>query len=143
MLTAEHIINEFKGKIHCSQQVLREWAEELGYSREEASRMAAPFGGGMFRGDTCGAICGAMMAIGMKYGHHEHGDFEKNEAMIEKIEEFNREFIARNGSTICRDLVGRDFSVEGERKKALESGKIFEVCPKFVQDALDILDEIM
>ena len=51
--------------------------KELGYDKDEASRMAAPFGGGMFRGDTCGAVVAAMIAIGMRYGHSELGDEEE------------------------------------------------------------------
>ena len=71
MLTKAQVTDLFKSKIHCSQIVLGEVAEELGYGREEAYKMANPFGGGCFRGDTCGAVAGAMIAIGMKYGNDE------------------------------------------------------------------------
>ena len=143
MISKAQINSGFKSCMHCSQQVLMEWAEELGYDREEAARMAGPFGGGMFRGDTCGAISGAMIAIGMKYGNGDPGDFEKDAAMIEMVKEFQARFIARHGTTICRELIGYDFSKQGEREKAKESGRISEKCPTFVQDALEILDEIM
>jgi C_GCAxxG_C_C family probable redox protein len=143
MLTAEQINKGFTECIHCSQQVLMEWAEKLGYDREKAARMAAPFGGGMFRGDTCGAGTGAMIAIGMKYGHSKPGDAEGNAALMEKVETFQKEFIARNGSTICRELVGHDFSQKGELEKAMENGKVFEICPKMVQSSLDILNKMM
>jgi len=143
MLSANQINNGFKKYIHCSQQVLMEWAEKLGYDRDEASRMAAPFGGGMFRGDTCGAVSAAMIAIGMRYGHDRPGDEEGNAAMVAKVNAFQEAFIARNGSTICRELVGYDFAYDGELEKAMESGKVFEICPKMVQSALEILDQIM
>ena len=143
MITADQINTGFRNSIHCSQQVLAEWAEELGYTRDEAMRMSAPFGGGMFRGDTCGAVCGAMIAIGMRFGHSQPGDVERNAAMIEKVQAFQSKFIESKGSTICRELVEHDFSKEGELEKALMNGKIFDVCPGFVQEALEILDEIM
>jgi C_GCAxxG_C_C family probable redox protein len=143
MLSKEQINDGFKKCIHCSQQVLAEWAEKLGYDRKEALRMAAPFGGGMFRGDTCGAVAGAMIAIGMRYGHDTPGDAEGNEAMIKKVEAFQKAFIAAKGSTICRELAGYDFAQEGEMEKAMASGKLFEVCPGLVQTALEILDGIM
>ena len=143
MLSKTQINSGFQNCIHCSQQVLMEWAVELGYDREEAARMAAPFGGGMFHGDTCGAVAGAMIAIGMKYGNSDPNGFEKDLAMREIVKKFQDEFIARNGTTICRELVGHDFSKPGELDKALENGRIYEVCPKFVQDALEILDMIM
>ncbi|MDR0468752.1 MAG: C-GCAxxG-C-C family protein [Peptococcaceae bacterium] len=143
MLSNAQILNGFKERMHCSQQVLMEWAEELGYDREEAARMAAPFGGGMFRGDTCGAVGGAMIAIGMKYGNSTPGDAKKDDAMQDKVKEFQEKFAARNGSTICRDLLGYDFAKPEERAAAFATGKVKEVCPKLVQDALEILDEIM
>ena len=142
-LSERQIIDDFKGSIHCSQIVLRECAEDLGYDREEAARMAAPFGAGMFHGDTCGAVCGAMIAIGMRYGHDQHGDTEGNARMLEKVAEFQEKFIACHGSTICRDLLGYDYAVEGEFQKALEAGAVFERCPHFVKAALAILDEIL
>jgi C_GCAxxG_C_C family probable redox protein len=143
MLTSNQINEGFKDFMHCSMQVLMEWAEELGYERDEAARMAAPFGGGLTQGDTCGAVCAAMIAIGMRYGHCKPGDKEGNDTLNAKAAEFYKEFKAKNGSTICRELVGYDFSKEGELEKAMASGKIFEVCPRLVQSSLEILDKIM
>ena len=142
-LTEGRIIDLFNSHIHCSQIVLMEWAEALGYDREEAARMAAPFGAGMFRGDTCGAVTGAMIAIGMKFGHSQPGDVEGDELMKEKVAEFNRRFIEEKGTTICRDLLGFDFSISGDFEKAAMSGAIHTTCPKLVLEALNILDDIM
>jgi len=139
----QRIIEQFQGCIHCSQIVLSQWAEELGYDRDEAARMAAPFGGGLFNGDTCGAVSGAMIAIGMRYGHCEPGDAAGNEAMIAKVKEFLDKFNEKHGSHICRKLLGYDIGVPGEFDKALETGTVFDRCPNYVNSALEILDEIM
>ena len=120
-----------------------EWADELGFSREEAYRIAGPFGGGMFRGDTCGTVAAAMIAIGMKYGGYEPGDAAGNALMTSKVEEFQKEFVAKNGSLLCRELVGYDFSKKGEFDTAFGNGRIFEVCPGFVQSSLEILSRIL
>lgn len=141
-LTTEKINDLFKQSIHCSQIVLMAFAEDLGYSQDEAARMAAPFGGGFFVGDTCGAVAGATIAIGMKYGHDTPGDTAKNAEMIEKLKHFQAEFTKRNGSTICRELVGHDFSKEGQLEEALADGTIYERCPKYVLDAIEILEEM-
>ena len=143
MVSKEQCINGFKGFMHCSQQVLGAQAEKLGFDRDTAVRMAAPFGGGMRRGEACGAVIGALMAVGLKCGHSRHGDEEGNRAMTEKAEEFTKKFVEQNGSIVCRDLLGYDFSKDGEREKAFESGKVFDVCPLLVQSALGILDEIL
>ncbi len=143
MLTKTQIGNQFQKSIHCSQVVLGEVAEELGYDREEALRMAAPFGAGMFRGDTCGAVTGAMIAIGMKYGHFQPGDQEQDALCREKVAEFQQRFMEKHGTTICRELISYDFSQPGAFARAAESGVFLEVCPAFVADALEILEDLL
>lgn len=142
MLTKAQVVDFFKSNIHCSQIVLGEMADKLGYSREEAYRMANAFGGGGFRGDTCGAVAGAMIAIGMKYGNDELGNKEQDQICIAKAKEFQQRFCERRKTLICRELLGYDFSVAEEMKAAFESGKVFELCPCLVMDALEILNNI-
>ena len=50
-LSTSQILKYFDGHIHCSQIVLSQWAEELGLDTDTAKMIAAPFGGGGFRGD--------------------------------------------------------------------------------------------
>ena len=143
MLTKAQTLDLFKNKIHCSQIVLGEVAEELGYSREEAYRMANPFGGGGFCGDTCGAVAGAMIAIGMKYGNDEPGNLEQDARCVAKLKEFQQKFTERRKSLVCRELLGYDFSDAKQREEAFASGKVYELCPCLVLDALEILEEVL
>lgn len=143
MITKEEVLELFDQSMHCSQIVAGEMADGLGYDKAEMVRVAAPFGGGMFRGDTCGAVAGALMAIGMKYGHCEPGDTVQDEICVARTAEFLERFEARFGGIVCRDILGYDMSVEGEFDKAKESGRVAEVCPGFVVGALEILDDMM
>ncbi len=136
MLNQDEIRDLFMQNYHCSQVVFMEMAEELGIDRDEAARIAAPLGGGMFRGDTCGAVSGALMALGMAYG-------DDLEAAKEKTAQFQAAFTERFGSTICRDILGFDLSKPGELEKARESGNMSERCPGFVRGASEILQELM
>lgn len=139
----QSIAEQFQSGINCAQVVLSQWAEELGYDREEGLRMAAAFGGGMSLGDTCGAVIGALIAIGLKYGNSELNDRKTKETLQGKVSQFQKKFSERCGSTICRELVGFDFSKPGELEKARASGKLMEYCPVLVMEALTLLDEIM
>lgn len=141
-LTEDQVVQRFKGKIHCSQVVLMEMAEALGYDAEEAARIAAPFGGGMLRGDTCGAVTGALMAIGMRFGNSEHGNAAQDSLCREKVRLFQDRFSERFGSTICRELLGYDFSQPRGAQEIAASGKLFTDCPGYVLGALAILAEI-
>ncbi len=70
--------------------VIGQWADDLDLDEETAVRMLAPFGGGAFDGEMCGAVSGALAAIGARYGHYEFGDEEGNTRMITKTAEFKK-----------------------------------------------------
>lgn len=50
---------------NCAQAVLMPFAQEAGLTEEQAFKMAAHFGSGMRHGSTCGAVTGALMALGL------------------------------------------------------------------------------
>ena len=143
MLTQDEVRDLFTQRFHCSQIVFREWAEELGIDEAEAARIAAPLGGGMFRGDTCGAVGGAMLVIGARYGACEANDKESDLRMQAKVKEFLEQFTERFGDTCCRNLLGYDFSQPGEYLKAARAGVMMKQCPDYVTGALEILEDIM
>ena len=65
MNRAETAVATFKGGFNCSQAVLSVFCEELGLDKETAARIAGGFGGGIGHlGETCGAVTGAIMAMG-------------------------------------------------------------------------------
>ena len=66
---ADKAVAIFKEGINCSQAVLSSFAEDFGVDKNMALKMAAGFGGGMGRtGHRCGAVTGAYMVLGLKYG---------------------------------------------------------------------------
>lgn len=138
-LTKTEVSAKFASGLNCSQCVIGQMADRLGYDEDELYKMAAAFGGGMTRGDTCGAVTGALMAIGMLYGGE---GAEANAKVHEKTAAFHKAFRERYGTTMCREMLGYDFSKPGERDKAIAAGKMAEVCPGAVAAALEILDDI-
>ncbi len=134
--TREEISAKFAAGWHCAQCTLVPWADALGYDEEELLRMSAAFAGGMFRGDTCGAVCGALMAIGLACG-------DDQKLTEKKATEFQAAFTERFGSTICREILGYDLSVPGELEKARENGNMAERCPGFVRFASETLRELL
>ena len=120
------------------------YAPELGMDANEAARIAAPFGAGMSRmGWTCGAVSGALMVIGMRYGHEAGTDYETKERLFQLSQTFLVEFEAHHGSVVCRDLLGRDLSLPGELEQIREEGTFELLCPKLVGDAVEILETIL
>ncbi len=143
-LKKEDICALFGGYRHCSQIVISQWAEEFGMDEEQAIQLMAPFGGGCFQGEVCGAVSGAMAVIGLAYGHSVIGDEEGNIQMMGITAEFIERFKEKHGTIICRELLqDYDFSKDGDLERAMNDGVCFDICPTIVQDALTILEEII
>jgi C_GCAxxG_C_C family probable redox protein len=124
--------------------VISSFGEELGLDRERALRVVGAFGGGMARmGATCGAVTGAFMAIGLTYGKTKAEDEGAREKTYELVREFVNRFQSRHGLIICKELLGYDLSNPQEGEAAKEKGLFDTLCPQFVQDATEILEEIL
>jgi C_GCAxxG_C_C family probable redox protein len=120
------------------------YGPELGLDRETALRVATAFGGGMGRmGETCGALAGAFMVIGLKYGRTRVEDEETKEKAYSLVREFADRFESRNGSIVCRELLGYDIVTPEERELAREQGLFATLCPRFVRDAAEIIERIL
>jgi C_GCAxxG_C_C family probable redox protein len=124
--------------------VLSSFGDQLGLERELALKVAGAFGGGMARmGETCGAITGALMVIGLKYGMTKAKDEKARDKTYKLAQEFATRFKERHGSVVCRELLGYDLGKPEERKLALEKGLFTSLCPEFVQDAAEIVKKLL
>ena len=134
----------FKDGFNCSQSVLTVFAEEYGLSRESALKVAAGFGGGLGRlGETCGAVSGALMVIGLKHGTVRADDKESRQKTYDLVKEFVRRFKELNQTILCRELLECDLSTPEGFKRAIEQKLIATRCPKFVSDAAALVDMIL
>ena len=139
----EKAVSDFEAGLCCSQAVLAGYAEQFGLQREKALKLSSAFGGGIAKlGGICGAVTGAFMVLGLRYGHTTAGETAARERTHEVAREFVRRFEARNGSTICRELLGFDMSTEEGMEAAKKPGS-FDRCPQYVRDAMEILEEML
>lgn len=136
-------VKEFKSGLNCSQAVLGHYAEEHGLPLELAMRVASGFGGGMGRtGGVCGAVSGAIMAIGLMAATDNPRDSVAKSHIYGLVRSFLEEFRARHGSTQCRELLGCDISTPEGYEQAASQGLFQQKCPHYVQDAVEILDDM-
>ncbi len=144
MSRAEKAEKIFNGGFSCSQSVLSVFAEEFGLERDIALRLAGGFGGGMAgSGGRCGAVTGAMMVLGLRYGRTVAGDEVASERTYLAIAEFLRIFGERHGETDCSALLGMEMgSVEG-KEKAASLGLYRTLCPNFVKSAVEIVESLI
>ncbi len=94
-------------------------------------------------GETCGAVTGAFMVIGLKHGKTREDDDEARERTYALVQEFAERFRARNKSIICRELLGHDLGTP-EGMQAVTEKKLFQTfCPGLIRHASEMLDEML
>jgi C_GCAxxG_C_C family probable redox protein len=140
----ELAVSLFKEGFSCSQALLAAFGDRFGVDREIALRIAAGFGGGMGRmAQTCGAVTGAFMLIGLKFGSIDAKDRQAKEKAQTVVREFAKRFISRNDFLLCRELLGCDISTPEGSQFAKEKKLFATNCPKYVKVAAEIVDEMI
>ena len=140
----EKAVSLFMKGFRCSQAILSTYGPRYGLEPELALKLASPFGAGMGSlGNTCGAVTGAFMVLGLKYGNKKLSETRKKQKAYEIVKEFVNKFKIRNGTIICKELLNCDLSTPEGRSLAVEKKLFVDVCPKFVQDSAEILEELL
>ncbi|PKG32065.1 MAG: hypothetical protein CW742_10115 [Methanoregula sp.] len=129
----------------CSAAVFGAFAQDLGLDEKTARKIACGFGAGISRtGNICGAVSGAIMVIGLKYGREAPGDdggaTEKTRALTRQ---FIEEFTQKHGSVNCSGILGHNLSVPAEYDEAAKANLFRTKCPACVRDAAEILERIL
>ena len=124
----------------CSQSVLLAFVEEFGLEPDAAARLATAFGGGIARsGRLCGAVSGALMVIGLRYGNALGTERGTKEATYALARRFIEEFTERHGSVDCPGLLGCDIGTPEGMQQAREQDLFATQCPEYVKDAARLL----
>jgi C_GCAxxG_C_C family probable redox protein len=145
MTKEKKAINYFRSKYNCAQSVITVFGNEFGLSENDCLKVSCAFGGGMGRQQhTCGALTGALMVLGLKYGKALNDPEEKKNFTYSKARELFSEFKKLNGSTICLDLLnGLNMNDPVDNKKIKEL-KLFDIhCEKYVADAVKISEKLL
>ena len=142
MSDVDKAVELFKQGHSCSQAILMTYGPGAGIERETAMKIAAGFSGGMRMGETCGAVTGAIMVIGLLHGSTDAKDKKAKAHVYESVNKLVERFTARNGSVVCKKLLGVDIGTEAGVKTAENDGLFSSVCPEMVRVAAEILEEM-
>ena len=124
----------------CSQSVLMAYAEESGIDLLTAKKVASTFGAGMGRlRMTCGALTGAFMVIGLKYGNIIPDDMETKLHSYSIVQEHAKRFKQKHGTTDCSELLAK----YTDSTSVIERKHHRIICNKLVKDSVRILEEIL
>ncbi|SFH14737.1 C_GCAxxG_C_C family probable redox protein [Desulfotomaculum arcticum] len=132
-----------KNGLQCSQAVLANLGEQLDVERKQALRLASGFGGGIaLQGDICGAVSGAIMAIGLKHGYDEGPNVNARDKVYFLAQELIQRIKAKHGCYTCRGLTGMEMRRPESLKLFHEQGIPEKICFSVIRDSVEITEEI-
>ena len=145
MRTEEQFADGFNCGFDCAMQVMSDLAPEVGFTEEQGLKLAACLGVGAGQGSLCGAVVGALIALGYKFGNTTPGDMATKGACMAKRAEFYQRFQEEFGGITCPELLKLDLRKPEDMKIAGEKGLFKTFCPKVckfaVITAVDIMKE--
>ena len=113
---------------NCAQSVFAALGEYTHWDEKQALAVPTGFGGGLKSGEICGAISGAVMALGVVFPHLKEDDPEGKERTAKFAEQCVNECRKKLGCVTCRELVARE-------------GK--ESCIRWIQECAAVAEEII
>lgn len=130
---------------NCSQAVLGAFCEDINMDFEAAMMISSSFGGGMGRlREVCGAVSAMFMVAGAKYGYASPVDKQAKTEHYRLIQQLAEQFKERNGSIICRELLGigtqKDSPVPADRTEQYYKTR---PCLEKVGEAAELLEALM
>ncbi len=134
----------FNSGFSCSQSVLAAFCEDYGLDKKLALKIACSFGGGMAHlGEACGAVTGAFMVLGLKYGQDDKEDKHSRALNFLLVKDFANRFRKLNGSISCKELIEYDISDEKQLIAARQTDVFQTKCAMYVRNAVNLLEEII
>lgn len=119
------------------------WSAPEGLERVQALKLAAGFAAGMRNAETCGAVSGALMVLGLRLCQDDCDTADGRQLLYTAINEFRSRFEERFCSTQCRHLLGCDIATKEGMKKAREENLFRTICPEIVRGASEILEQML
>lgn len=143
MTRRETAMANFRKGYNCSQSIVLTFADLLPVEEKTLLSLASSFGGGMGRlREVCGAVSGMFMVAGILYGYDGPETGEVKAEHYARIQELAHRFEEKNGSIVCRELLGlnvrHDVPVPEARTEEYYKKR---PCPEIIGDVAEMLEQ--
>jgi len=143
-MKSENAVKCFTDGFNCAQAVLTSFTDEYSCPKELALKIAGAFGSGMGQfGETCGAVTGALMVIGLQYGKYKITDSESKDRTYACVKQYSDNFKSKFGSIKCQDLINYNLSNPEQLIEARKAGVFQSICPGLIKGSVEILEAII
>ncbi|HPR64116.1 MAG TPA: C-GCAxxG-C-C family protein [Thermoanaerobaculia bacterium] len=144
MSREEQAVMRFNEGFSCAQAVFSVFTDPEEIDPAVVMKIASAFGGGMGRmGETCGAVTGALMALGIQGGPSIQEDIEAKEITYSRVQSLAERFRALHGTLECKNLLGCSLLTPEGREEADRRNLHETLCTKLVRDAVRIVEELL
>ncbi len=126
----------------CSQSMVMGYADQFNLSQDTAARLASGFAGGLAQGKTCGAVTGAIMVVGLKYGPKSLKDAYGKDHCYQVTQEFCHRFKILRKTIECFDILKMN-KIDPGNPDTMKNLRGTGLCAHIVTDAQEILDELL
>ena len=133
---------------HCAQSSFLALSEQFGLGNADMVKALSPIPGIAERGETCGAVSGALLALGLVFGKNNISDWQGYRDSLKPANEFCDRFEQELGSLRCRDIVKSEFGMELDLRKEDDLQKFQEAgathtCSMVVRTAVRIAADLI
>ncbi len=144
-ILSDQAAEKFVSGFNCAQATIWPFCDEINLDSFTARNIACGFGAGIAkRQETCGAVTGGIMVLGMLIGTRGAHDRSTTEETYATSNEFMNRFEAAHGSCNCKQLLGGcDLGTEEGRQQVKELDLRNKTCKVCVQSAVEILEQMM
>lgn len=143
MTRKEQAMANFRDGYNCAQSVVLAFKDKFDMNEEQLTKIASSFGGGMGRlREVCGAVSGMFMIVGATDGYAEPKAGDAKAEHYARIQELAHRFEDKNGSIVCRELLGLTLKHDTPTPETRTSEYYKKrPCEELVGIAAEILEE--
>lgn len=139
-LTVEH----FKTGRNCAQSVLSVYANDFHLEKQVLLGLSSGFGAGMGRlQETCGAVTGAFMVLGLHNASIYSNNGLLKEASYQMIQKFTAQFEEELGTTKCKLLLNCDLNTDDGQIQFEEGNLGEQVCQKCISTSVKLIESLI
>ena len=140
----EKALASFRAGLNCAQAVVTSYSDKMNYDNGLALSISCGFGGGMGKlQETCGAVTGSFMVLGIYNCIKFSDNKERKEATYPMVQKFSEQFKHINGSTDCISLLKCDLKTEEGNLYAKENNLFETICEKCISDSIRIISDLI
>ncbi len=136
----------FRSGYNCAQSVVGAYADLFDMEPETAMRFAEGLGGGLGRMRlTCGAVSGMALVAGMVLSSGKPNDLDGRGNVYEKVQQMANLFKERNGSLICKELLGETLPKEKSARPQERNEQFYKErpCLNYVRQCAEIIEQML